>query len=430
MVGAGWPVWQVSLLVISLAVPWVIFLGPVAMSTYRLVLLALTVPCLMFWVSGKAGSIRAPDLLILGFCLWCGLALFIVHGAEAIESSGILFAETFGAYLIGRCYVRSAADFRATVKLLFLVIALILPFALLETVTGVKVMLEIFGAVLPTVPPTMTELRFGFMRVQGPFDHPILFGIFCGGLVALTHLVLGHEAPLAKRWTMTMIVAATALLSWSSGPIVTIAIQVMLLGWNVVLKSVVMRWRILLMLVIGGYLGLEVMSNQSVAQLLTRYAFDPWTAYYRLLIWDYGWQSIFMHPFFGTGFNEWERPAWMPPSIDMFWIVPAIRHGLPALILFASALLTLTFSIGFRTRLDERGTAYRTGYLIAITAFFLVGWTVHFWNATYVLFLFLLGSGMWMLDAQGDENEAEPKAVSPRASAPVRTRSTVGRRRV
>ena len=37
-----------------------------------------------------------------------------------------------------------------------------------------------------------------------------------------------------------------------------------------------------------------------------------------------------------------------------------------------------------------------------MTAFFMVGWTVHFWGATYVLFLFLLGSGVWILDAKSE----------------------------
>ena len=35
-----------------------------------------------------------------------------------------------------------------------------------------------------------------------------------------------------------------------------------------------------------------------------------------------------------------------------------------------------------------------------MTAFFVVAWTVHFWNATYVLFMFLMGSGVWMLDVK------------------------------
>ncbi|RYZ64789.1 MAG: hypothetical protein EOP09_15380, partial [Proteobacteria bacterium] len=41
-------------------------------------------------------------------------------------------------------------------------------------------------------------------------------------------------------------------------------------------------------------------------------------------------------------------------------------------------------------------TIYRVAYLIVITSFFLAGWTVHFWGAAYLLFLFLLGCGGWL----------------------------------
>ena len=47
-----------------------------------------------------------------------------------------------------------------------------------------------------------------------------------------------------------------------------------------------------------------------------------------------------------------------------------------------------------------------------MTAFFLVGWTVHFWDAAYVLFLFLMGSGVWMLDVETKERAAlRPKGI-------------------
>lgn len=212
---------------------------------------------------------------------------------------------------------------------------------------------------------------------------------------------------------MTAIVLATATMSWSSGPLLSIAVQIALLGWNFTLRNVAARWRILWAIALGSYLLLEAVSEQSVPQILTRFAFDPWTAYYRLLIWDNGWNSIFLNPIFGTGFGEWVRPAWMPPSIDMFWIVPAIRHGLPAFFLFMTASIWLLAAIGISGKRDAETADYRTAYLISIAAFVLAGCTVHFWNATYVLFMFLLGSGMWILDA-ANSNDAANEVVGRR----------------
>ena len=98
--------------------------------------------------------------------------------------------------------------------------------------------------------------------------------------------------------------------------------------------------------------------------------------------------------------NEWERPEWMPPSIDNFWLFYAVHYGLPAAFLLLLAFLSIFLAVGFRKGLDDKMTEYRTGFLITMTAFFLVGWTVHFWDAAYVLFLFLMGSGVWMLDVR------------------------------
>jgi hypothetical protein len=67
---------------------------------------------------------------------------------------------------------------------------------------------------------------------------------------------------------------------------------------------------------------------------------------------------------------------------------------------------------------------YRLGYLITMCSFFLAGWTVHFWNGTYVLFLFLLGSGYWMLDVKARDRAfggAVAPATAQRKSEAVRS---------
>ncbi|WP_299640428.1 hypothetical protein [Devosia sp.] len=410
-----WPALPVTLLIVGLLIPWVISFGTLAMSVYRLVLLALTFPCLVFWLSGKAGKIRLTDVLLLLFCGWCTIAIAVVHGPESsVEPGGIFFLETFGAYLVARIYIRTADQFLATARLLFVVVAVVLPFALFETVTGQKLILELFRLVLPTIAGTITELRWSLTRVQGPFEHPILFGVFCSTMLALTHLVLGRNASPAQRWAMTATVALTGTLSFSSGPLVALIAQVLLLTWNGLLETVRSRWRILWALATVAYLVVELGSNQSVPQYLTHFAFDPWTAYYRLLIFDYGWASVLANPLFGTGFNDWVHPSWMSSSIDMFWLVPAIRHGLPAAILFVLAFLSATIGVGLKPLQDHRLIAYRTAYLITMGAFFIAGWAVHFWMATYVLFMFLLGSGMWLVDA---EAEAVPGSAAVRRSS-------------
>jgi len=353
----------------------------------------------------------------------------VVHGAgEAVEPGGMFTLETFGAYIVARCYIRKLDDFVATARLLALIVSIMLPLGAAELITGQKLILEVFRGVLPTIVDAINEPRWGLTRVQGPFEHPILFGVFCSGAVALTHLVLAADSGQGRRWTMTSIVAATAFLSLSSGPIAILLVQLGLICWNWMLGKVRARWRILWVIGVFAYCVAELSSTQSVPQLLTRFAFDPWTAFYRLLIWEYGMASVMANPMFGTGFNDWIRPAWMPPSIDMFWLLPAVRHGLPAGIFLLMAFFAAVLAIAFKPCDDKKVLACRTAYLIAMTGFFLVGWTVHFWNATYVLFTFLLGSGMWILDEP--EADATTARLQARRAARTSHRQTPSRIRM
>ena len=418
----SWPRPQVSLLLATLVMPWVFSFGSLAISPYRLVLLALAPFCLAQWVTGKAGRIRMVDILLLLFCLWSTIALGAVHGAgQAFESGGMLFIETFGGYLVARCYVRTVEDFRAAAKFLLLLVALLLPLAVAEAVTGQRLTLQLFRTLAPTIVDGMSEPRWGLTRVQGPFEHPILFGVFCGAPLGVVFLVFGQELSFVTRWAMAALIVLTAMLSLSSGPIVAVLMQLALLVWNGLLRGVAARWLILWVLAILAYAILELASDQTMPQILTRFAFDPWTAFYRLLIFDYGWQSVMSHPVFGTGFDDWLHPAWMTSSIDMFWLVPAIRYGLPAGVLCLAAFLAAYVGVGLKGGLDTATQNCRVAYVITLTGFFTVGWAVHFWNATYVLFVFMLGSGIWILDApKAETGVAAARKLERRVAERVR----------
>jgi hypothetical protein len=80
-----------------------------------------------------------------------------------------------------------------------------------------------------------------------------------------------------------------------------------------------------------------------------------------------------------------------------------------------AAFLAAYVGVGLKGGLDSATQNCRIAYVITLTGFFTVGWAVHFWNATYVLFVFMLGSGIWILDA-------------PRAATRVGTARKIDRR--
>lgn len=397
--------WPVRLLLVTLVLPWVVTIGDVSLYLSRVILLAMVLPCLAKWISGASGRIRASDIALLLFCLWSALSLIMVHGAAiAVKPAGILFVETMGAYLVARCYIRDADDFFNMARMLFWIVALLFPFGLLEALTGRNVLLELFAAILPSYPDTGNDMRAGLRRAQVVFEHPILFGICAASALALTHLVLGHRIPLFQRWLKTGLVGATALLSLSSAAIAAVVVQTALMMWSALFRKNPHCWRILWCLFLASYLAILFGSNQTPVQFYISYfTFDPATGWHRLLIWEFGSATVLDHPLFGIGFGDWDRSSWMSTSVDMFWLLTTMRFGLPAGLLLVLSFFTVLLGVSFRKGLDERLVAYRTAYLIVMMAFFLVGWTVHFWGTAYIWFIFLFGSGVWLLDARIDD---------------------------
>lgn len=409
----------VSLFLVALFIPWIFKVGSLALSPYRLVLVATFVPCLLAWLSGKAGRIRAADILLFLYCGWATVSLIANHGIGAsFQTAGILLIETVGPYLMARCYIRNIGSFREMIRLLFWMVAFLLPFAILEAIANRDVIMDLFSTVLPTHVIAITEPRWGLRRVQTVFEHPILHGVVCGSILALVFTVLSDGQSTSKRWLMTVVVAITTFLCFSSGPLTAIAAQAMLLGWNWVLRGNKNRWKLLWAMVFAAYVFVSMASNQTVPEFfITHFAFDQLSAGYRVLIWNFGTESVLNHPVFGVGLGEWDRPSWMPPSIDMFWLIHAVYYGLPGGILMMAAFLSSAFSVGYAKGLNEETSRYKTAYVIALTGLFMVGWTVHFWNTTYVLVMFLMGAGTFLLDAATEQDTPRSRR---RASAQTR----------
>ncbi len=403
--------WLLRLFILSLVIPFFFQLGPIQMSASRFLLTLWIVPGLIMWMQGKAGRIRVADLALLGLCLWTAISYFALHGPSlAIEPSGIYFIETMGAYFMARCFIRNADDFYAVVRMFFWIIMVLMPFALYETLTTHNILLEMANKITFSGWNVWKEPRWGLDRVQSVFQHPIHFGVFCGGLIALTYYVLGYGKSFVRRWSQTILVTGTAFLALSSGPLTAVIAQIALIIWDRGLRKVRQRWVILSSGILSMVVAIEIAANRSTPEIfISLFAFNTSTAYSRILIWHFGTISVQMHPLFGVGLGEWFRPEWKSSSLDMFWLHPAVTSGLPAAIFMQLAFFGLFLPIIFKSGLSDRSSQFRTGYLVCMMGFFLGGWTVHYWKVVYILFIFLLGAGAWILDDDNrhDQNTAD-----------------------
>ena len=333
------------------------------------------------------------------------------HGLEAsLQTSGILLLETVAPYLLARYYIRDASDFVSTIQFFFWVILFLFPFAVIELVSHQNILLQAFGAIAPTFEEA-ADFRSGLKRVQSVFDHPILFGVAVGSMFALVHAALGYGQSVAQKALKSGIVAMTCFMSLSAGPLLAVIIQVLILTWSSVVASKY-KWPLLLGLVASITVLLQLVANRSALDVIAGLVvFDDQSYWYRLVIWDYGTASVQSYPLWGVGKNEWPRPSWMPSSIDNLYLLLAVRHGLPAPLFMLSGLFAIIVAVALRSGDGNKMEAFRTAWLSSMVGLFLVGWTVAFWNATYVLYFFLLGAGVWFLDTG---REMSPHAVGPR----------------
>jgi hypothetical protein len=129
------------------------------------------------------------------------------------------------------------------------------------------------------------------------------------------------------------------------------------------------------------------------------------------------------HPFLGIGLGDWTRPVWMSDSMDNFWLLIAMRYGLPAWAMLVALVLGLVVMAARRQGLPESWRRARHAWAFTLFGIAVAAATVHLWNALFVLFLFLIGAGAWLTDAPlparrkgiGGAPLPRPRAIRPRA---------------
>ncbi len=389
------------LFIVSLLIPIFFHVGEVRLAPFLIVLVMVFLPLLVMWLDGQAGPRILPDYLIAFSCLWATLALFHAQGLGAsLEPAGVIWIQTFGSYLLGRMFVRSTRQLQAVALVYGLAVLALLPFAVFESLTSRPLYLEIFSHLGSTYDATVMDARWGLTRVQGAFEHPILFGIFVTSLFALVFYQVRHA-----KWRLILLLAlpaivATGFLSLSTGALLCLFVQFGLIAWDWIFKNHPKRWQVLMMLVVAGYVMVDLLSDRTPFHVFVDYlTFNSGSAYNRILIWQYGSAEVWRHPFFGIGLGDWIRPWWMSPSMDNFWLVIAVRYGMPAFLALAAAILIIVTRVGKAGNLDQTQGDLRTGLVISIIGLLVAIGSVHLWNASFTWLMFLIGSAVWLTDA-------------------------------
>lgn len=392
--------------------------GPLFLTALRLLLMVMVIPLTIRLFSGEFGRVYATDWLFVGYLLWTTIALLFNNPDTVIQQFGSTGVEFLGGYVIGRAFVRSKADFTALAMALTLLVIAMMPLALIETLTGRSLLRDVIRAIpiLQTVADTPAGPRdlFGVTleRVQLGFSHPIHFGLFCSVAFSLCVVGLSERLPRARRWIAGALIAVTGCLALSSGAILAIALQIGLILWWLLLRKHRRKWWLLCLLIAVSYLAVDLLSNRTPIHVFMSYAtFSPHTAYWRAITFEWGLINIWMKPLFGMGFNDWVRPEFMySDSIDNFWLLTAMRYGVPAFLSLTLGYLLVLFHLIRRDlAADPELSRLRLAWVFTFIGLSFTLCTVHVWTAIFSFTMFMLGAGMWMMTAYPEDTTPPEK---------------------
>ncbi len=388
-----------SLLLFSLLFPpeTSFYLGSFRLTAYRLLVILATPVCAWLLWSRRTGPLRAADWMLLLHTLLATAAVAVHHGLAEYEAMGIYAFECFGAYMMGRVFIRSVADLRRIATTLVWTVVIMSLFTIPESLTGRHYIREIAGVIRHMPFESWVGARFGLARAFGPFEHPILYGVYCASAAGMAIFTCaGVFRTMFRRVAALAVVAAATVASVSSGAVLPLMVQLILLAYERVTRWLRGRWLLLSIVVLLLYVFIDWLSNRSGIRVLLSYlTFNSGTALGRIDIWKYGGREVVDHPLLGIGFNDWRRPDWWDSSsVDAFWLLTAMRYGLPAALLLAGAALASMVAVGRRIRTEGRNASPLLGFELSLIALALAAFTVHYWNGVFVYFLFLIGAGV------------------------------------
>ena len=425
--------WLLAVLLIATALPTEtsIMLGSVRMSPYRFVLVLAFFPCLVALISGRVGRLVLPDYLMAGHGLWVFLSLIVNEGpARAIEPGGSYLIEAFGSYMVARVCIRNIREFRGFCAFVALVIMTISLVTLPEMLTGKYIIHELFAQLRGMSFFSDIGMRFRLHRAYGPFDHPILWGVFASTPFAMTWFALTPSDRFSTgRVTRSVWICLGAMTSVSTGALACLAIQGGLIGYELTTRWLVKRWTLLLAAFAVLYAFIGALSNRTGMQVFLSYlTFSSETAFSRVLIYNWGMVNVRHHPVFGIGLGDWERLSWMSPSFDNFWLYVPMRYGIPA---FATLALSLVLIWRRIIRYAPRGPngrpapffstdegRARLAWGFSMLGLSIAAATVHLWNSSAIFFYVMVGAGVWMAQAPRRAPRQYVAPATPAAPAP------------
>lgn len=394
------------LFVISIFIPVEFFVmaGTVRIETYR-VILALTLIYAFFNFRTVLKRADLTDVLLLGLIVLAFASFWANHSLQkAIESTGLYSLETLGAFYLAKLFITTPERFyRINLAFIWILVALTLP-AIYEAVSHHRILhewAERLTGHLSIDYRLYTEyyIRGSIMRTTSVFAHPILYGTLAALFFPFAILLFWRQQKI-RQFSMILGLSLSMLTTLSSAPLLSLIFQaftvLLVKFWHTARRF----WVAIFFSGLAIAMLIQALSNRGFFGILISYlTFNPNTGYFRMLQWEYSMDDILSHPILGIAHNDWTRPYWkdwMGDSIDSFWLLVTLQHGIFAFILLLTACFYAVFSVLNQVHRQHENIKWMvTAWTLSFMSLILIGFTVDYFDKLQPMFFFTLGAMSW-----------------------------------
>lgn len=244
--------------------------------------------------------------------------------------------DSVGMYFLFRCFIRTWDDADCFIRGLAVLAIPVSLFFLYENQTGQN-LFSIFGGV-----PSITVMRYGKLRCQGAFAHPIMAGCFWASLMPL-FAALWWKSSGWRLWALFALAAALLIVFCSASSTPVLAVLCGLVGGLMFFLRYQMRWvrwGLLILLV-----GLHLVMKGPVWHLISRVsAVGGSTGYFRYKLIDEAIRNFPEWALLGTS----STAHWFYGAQDLcnYYVYQGVMGGALTLGLFIGILVAAFRRVG------------------------------------------------------------------------------------
>jgi hypothetical protein len=391
------------LFIISIFIPFEFYYlaGGLRLEAYRVVL-ALVLIYSLFNIKDILEKADLIDILIIAFVVLATTSFIYNHGLQqGIESAGIFAIEVLGGFYLARGVITTPKRFFQVNMAFILILTVIVTFSIYESFFKHRILHEWATRLTGhnSLDPSLYThyyVRFGILRATNVFSHPILYGTLSAIFFPFILLLMFFKFRI-RYLAGVLALLISMVLTISSAPLLSVIFQSMTALLSRYWVGAKRFWSAALFFGLSGAMLINAISNRGFfAILISHLTFNPVTGYYRMFQWKYAMDDVLDNPLLGIGVSNWSRPDWLNYSIDSFWLLITMQHGIPAGFLLLFCCLYAVFHA--LNNLHLQHSLYRwmaKAWVLSFLSLILIGFTVDYFGKLQPMFFFMLGAIAW-----------------------------------